>query len=564
MTSITPLRQMASRMRAILALIFAVIGLSCLRAAIAQVPVALNTPQIVSGAVTPGMTSLELPFAMSAVDRLSMDVIVPLDGASISLVDPAGTVVLLPGDPRVIYNPGRLLSKPLPGGVFVLPELPSPTNGIWRIRLTFPPASTRTAAMATILAVSRYQVGIVTDRNLLLVGEDISVGMIVLDNGVPMLGLEPTLSARPVGGTVSAPVLGLDNGIGPDGLANDGIYSIDQILTVAGSYDLLGTVLIPTQGGPVQRSATLRVRADSPSLNNPSIDLANVLSASGCVSAFQVNVGLNVLKPSSYSIFVKLSGSNSRSIDFRKALTLASGQSTTQAVFTAKAIKESIGIDGPYVVKAIDVLDVGGSDFTLAFRRRDAGSFTVPQAGMCSQPIELPGPLSVVPVLKSGFIGSLDVSFPIKVTVAGNYQISFKLIGSAGEDLGLVNASRQLNAGNNIVTTNVATEGFLLADGPYQVVSLLVLGGGNSVRQATVGISPAFSRWAFYPRITGDLNGDGSVDDADNALVSQFRGIRALNPGDRRDINRDGVIDLRDARELQKLACKAPNCTTNP
>ena len=77
---------------------------------------------------------------------------------------------------------------------------------------------------------------------------------------------------------------------------------------------------------------------------------------------------------------------------------------------------------------------------------------------------------------------------------------------------------------------------------------------------AVVGSSEAYSRWQFAPRINGDLNNDGSVDAADNTLISRFRGAAVLNPGDRRDLNRDGVIDLRDARELQRLACTAPNC----
>ncbi len=207
---------------------------------------------------------------------------------------------------------------------------------------------------------------------------------------------------------------------------------------------------------------------------------------------------------------------------------------------------------------------VDGDEAGLAFRRRNAGSFPVSLVSLCSPPIELPGPLTVTPVLKSGMIGSLNLSFPVRVSVSGNYQISFKLIGAGGEDLGLINASRSLNIGTNTITANVATPAFLTSDGPYQGISLLVFGGGNSARLDLLGMTPAFSRWQFYPRVTGDLNGDGAVDAADNSLMTTFRGQRALAPGDRRDLNRDGIIDLRDARELQRLSCTVSTCQVNP
>ena len=39
-----------------------------------------------------------------------------------------------------------------------------------------------------------------------------------------------------------------------------------------------------------------------------------------------------------------------------------------------------------------------------------------------------------------------------------------------------------------------------------------------------------------------------------------YRSSKALSPGDRRDLNKDGVIDIRDVRELQKLGCSAGSC----
>jgi hypothetical protein len=529
-----------------------------------NVPVAVNTPQSISATITPGMTQAELSFPVNGVTRLRLDLIVPVDGAVFSLVDPSGALYFVPGDTRVQFNPGRLLPQPLPGGVFETPEITAPANGTWRIRLTFPPAPQATVALGTILAVSRWQVGIAIDRNVLLVGEDLGVGLLVLDNGTPITGLAPQITVSPAAGSPGTPVNALDNGTGPDGLANDGVYSIDHTFTAAGLFDIQGTVVVPTPNGPVQRTATQRVRVVSPTINNATVTLNTQLGPAGCFSAAQVNVGFNVLAAGNYSALVRLAASNGRVLDVRRALVLNPGPASFSAVFSAKSIKDTFGVDGPYSVQTIDLLSISGNDGTLAFRRRNAGVFNTTLAALCAQPIEISPALTSTPVLRGNLIGSLNLSFPIRVAVAGNYQISFKLIGSGGADLGLINASRSLPAGASNVTVNVATPAFLQSDGPFQAISLLVLGGGNSARLSTLGSTPAYARWQFYPAITGDLNNDGSVDAADNTLLTSFRGQPALRPGDRRDLNNDGVIDLRDARELQRLACSAPNCPVNP
>lgn len=526
-------------------------------------PVALNTPATVTADVTPGSTGVDLVIPLAAVQRARIDVIVPVDGATVSLVDPNGLVVVPPGDSRVAYQPGSLLPRPLPGGVFELPELSAPVNGNWRLRVAYPPASVPTVVIGTVAAVSRYQVGLAIERTLFQVGEDVGIGLVVLDNGQPIAGLSPTITVTRVGGSGST-ATARDNGQGGDGAAGDGVYSIDHTFLQAGTYQIDGVVGIPTASGTVQRSASAQVRVETPYFNPPSVTLQNVLGGGGCVNGLQVSVGLETLRPGAYSMLVRLVGPNGKSIDLRRALSLNHGASSTSVVFTSAAIKQQIAVDGPYVVDTIDILAVDGDEAGLAFRRRNAGSFAVPLASLCSLPIELPGPLTATPVLKNGMIGSLNLSFPVRVTVSGSYQISFKLIGAGGEDLGLINASRSLVAGMNTVTANVSTPAFLTSDGPYQAISLLVLGGGNSARQDLVGTTPAYSRWQFYPRVTGDLNADGAVDAADNALMTTFRGQRALTPGDRRDLNRDGLIDLRDARELQRLACTVATCPVNP
>lgn len=525
------------------------------------VPIPVNQPQIVTGNIIPGMTSLDIPFSVNGADGLSMEVIAPVDGVALSLVGPGGNAVVPVGDPRVHFTAGSTLPNPLPGGVFVVDEVAAPADGNWIIRLTFPAAPQKTVAMATVTARSRYQVGIVIERAKLLVGEDVSVGIIVLDNGTPITGLAPTLS---IGlGTPTTPFAARDDGAGADGLANDGIYSTAYTFGSAGIYPIQGDVVIPTAKGNIVRQATLAVEAIPPSLEVTAIALNKVLGTGGCIAALQVNLTENVLRAGNYVTRVQL-GINGKTLDGRKSQALPVGTAQTTIQFTAADLKQKLAASGTFNVNLIETLEVTPQEFLLAYRRRNAGSFELAATELCSAPIEVEEQLTVTPVLKSGFIDSLNLAFPVTVRTAGSYQISFKVVGPGGEDIRLVNASRALVAGRNIVTANVSSPSFRAVDGPYRAISLLVFGGGSSARLSTLGVTPSYSRWQFYPSITGDLTNDGAVDAADESVLTSFRGQKSLVPGDRRDLNNDGLIDIRDIRELQKRRCAIGACPVNP
>lgn len=525
------------------------------------VPIPVNQPQVVTGDIVPGMTSLDIPFSVSGADGLSMEVIAPVDGVTLSLVGPGGNVVVPVGDPRVHFTAGSTLPNPLPGGVFVVDEVAAPADGNWVIRLTFPAARVKTVAMATVTARSRYQVGVVIERTKLLVGEDVSVGIIVLDNGTPITGLSPTLS---IGlGAPTTPFAARDDGAGADGLANDGVYSVAYTFGGAGTYQIQGDVVIPTAKGNVVRQATLAVEAVPPSLDVVGIAFNKILGNGGCVTALQVNLTENVLRAGNYVTRVQL-GANGKILDGRKSQALSVGTAQTTIQFTAADLKQKLAASGTFNVNLVETLEVTPQEFLLAYRRRNAGSFDLTATELCSAPIEVEEQLTVTPVLKSGFIDSLNLAFPVTVRTAGSYQISFKMVGPGGENIGLVNASRTLPAGRTIVTANMSSPVFRGADGPYRAISLLVLGGGSTARLSTLGTTPAYSRWQFYPSITGDLTNDGAVDAADESVLTGFRGQKSLVPGDRRDLNKDGVIDIRDIRELQKRRCVVGACPVNP
>ncbi len=345
-------------------------------------PVAVNQPATVSGPVVPGATALELPFAVSGADGVRIELIVPVDGATLALVDPAGNVAVAPGDRRVTFRPGARNTPPLPGGVFEVAELPDPADGTWTIRLAFPAAAQKTVALGTIFARSRYAVGVTVERDTLLAGEDVSLGLLVLDNGQPVKGLAPIIAID-----AGAPRPAADDGRGADGKADDGVYSIDHTFTAPGDYTVTGAVRFATPKGTVRRTAAVRVKAVAPLLDNARIALATRQGAGGCLTALQVDFDFNVRKAARYATLIRLTAPNGKSIDIRKSADFGVGTGKATAAYNAADIRRRLGVDGPYSVALVDALELGENAFMLAYRRRDAGTFDASLARLCADAI---------------------------------------------------------------------------------------------------------------------------------------------------------------------------------
>lgn len=526
---------------------------------------ALNIPQIISANVTPGLTKIDLPVLVGGTTSLQFQVIAPVNGVTLTVINPANQIVFAPNDPSVSYLPGsELQPTQAPGAQFITPVVSNPANGTWIVRVQFPAATEKTVILLTTYIESSYQVGFALDAPRHNKGDQISIGLLAVNNGTPISNLSPSISVSAPNGQKQT-LTGLDNGniANLDGLANDGLYSVGYLLDQIGQYQLDGSVTIPTPSGNIVRTATafIDVAQSQAALN--SVETIKQSGTAGCVAGVDVVLHLSILQDRYFVGVVKLKGSNGSVIEESRGAQLAPGNQTITVPFTSKEI-QALNVDGPYSVD-VEVLDYSGEAALLALSQSDAASLTdILLSNLCRSPIEIKPPLVVAPTLKSGFIGSLSFSFGVDVVQAGSYQFSFKLLGSGGKDVGVISFSQYLPSGSNVVQTNVPASKFLNADGPYRAVSLLVIGGQSNAQLADLGNTNIYKRWQFYPNITGDLDNDGDVDLADRALLLTYRGQKALNPGDQRNIKRDGVIDLLDGNAITGLYCKVGKCAVNP
>ncbi len=516
------------------------------------------------GAVEAGSTQVDVIVPVSGLSSLRVQAIVPVNGARISLISPSGAVVLEPTDTGIAFADGQALTPPLPGGVFITPELANPVDGNWVLRATFPASAFKTIVLLTVFAESPYQVGLVLTAPSYRIGQPVPLGLLAVRQGLPLLGLQPVLTVRK-DGLLVATLPAVDNGQPGDfdGLVGDGIYSQGYTFADLGRYEVVGQVSIPLPGGgSVTRTATGFIDIVPVNYTLGSV-LGTVVNGNNCVARLDVSTQATAVLPGVYATAATLKAPSGVSILKRTTTTLAApGALTATVSFTSSEIRARLAQGGVFVVDPLDVVSLTDDTTQLEVRRPAALSFpNLALTQFCTDPIEIGTGATVATGLRQNFIGQLDFKLPISVNTAGSYQVSFKVIDGLGQEVGQFGLTQQLAAGGNTISATVLAGRLQKSDGPFSVESVLVVRGTASAQASRVPVAgSAFSRWQFFPTVTADLNGDESVNAADQSLLNTFRNATSLLPGDRRDINRDGKIDVRDAREVVLRACSAPNC----
>jgi hypothetical protein len=530
---------------------------------------AVGLPVTQAASIVSGQTSVSFKLPVSAYGSMRLQITAPVPGVLLTLLDPTGTVRFAPGDASVDFLDGTLLSPPLPGGQFLTPEINAPADGDWTVRLDFPAAPGPTVALLTTYAQSALQVGVVQSAQVYRVGQPVPLGLLVVNNKQPVTGLTPTLTVSK-GGQNPVVLAARDSGQAADydGKAGDGIYSQGTSFSEPGQYQILGEVAVPLPGGGLARRSA-QGTVDIVPANYVLGSVAGVINrgANSCVASLDVNTSGTAGLAGTYATAATLMSPSGRTVVKRSSATLAAaGPVNTSMRFSATEIRTQLAEGGVFTVQPLDVLSFIAGQPWLELRKSSALSFpSIALNQLCQDPIEIGTGATVGSPLRGRFIGQLDFTLPIRVTTAGSYQISFKIRDSKGLEVGQFGFNQSFVAGSNNVTATVMADRLQSSDGPFSFDSVLVVAGNrNSDQASSVPVAASdFSRWQFFPTITGDLNGDGAVGSADRDIVLQSRGQVPRVPGDRRDLNGDGKIDLLDAREIVNRQCAAGTCPKN-
>lgn len=519
------------------------------------------------GTIDIGSTQVDVTIPVSALGSLRVQAIVPVPGAQVSLIAPGGNVVVPPNAPGLSFLDGQGLTPPLPGGVFITPEVASPADGNWTLRASFPASPHKTIALVTVFADSPYQVGLVLTGPSARVGQPVPLALLVVKQGQPVTGLAPQITVRKNGAVVTT-LPGADSGQAADfdGKANDGLYSAGTTFADTGRYEVVGDVTIPLPGGgSVTRTATafLDVLPVNYVLGTVT---GTVVNGNACVARLDVSTTATAQLPGIYATAATLKAPGGGSLVKRTSSTLAApGPLAATVSFTAREIRNAFTAAGVLSVDPLDVVSFAGDTPQLELRRGAALSFpAIALSQFCTEPIEVGIGATVASTLRQNFIGQLDFKLPLRVNTAGSYQVSFKVIDAQGQEVGQFGLTQSLAAGANTINATVLADRLQKSDGPFTVDSVLVVGAGTTAQASRVPVAGSgFSRWQFFPTITGDLNGDGSVNLDDANLLRSMIGQAPQVPGDRRNLVVDAVISINDVRALTQRFCTAPNCPRN-
>mgnify|MGYP001216870033 CR=1 FL=1 len=522
--------------------------------------VPVGSPAFYEADVLPGQTSVEIAVPVSEATRLQLQVLAPVPSPQFTLLNPAGAPVALN---QATLLSGSAQQPALPGAALYTPWLDLPSNGIWRLRVNFAPATQRTVVGVTAFLDSPIRAAVLLGGTQFRQGDAIAASLFLLNGDNPVTGAAVSLTARsPSGQTIDLAANDAARSGSGDARANDGLYTGALVFEEVGTYLFQGRAQFNApNGSPVLRETRAVALVSPPKLSLTGIGAGVRTGPRNCVAAHTVSLSTALLTAGQVVAKATLRAANGRRITRTQSLSATPGTLPLTLDFPANDIRNELAADGPYTVELVQIVVNSADGTTLEASASDAAvTAAVTLSALCQEAVRIGSDATVTPVVTNGYISALNISFPVGVTVAGNYRVSFRVTGGERQQVAAFSLAPNLTVGTTPISVNVPATSLQAADGPFQVESVLVLGPAGSASVSVIDGSGPLLRWQFTPTIRGDLNGDGSVDAADRDLLASFRNVRSISPGDRRDLDRNGLIDLRDVQLLQRLYCAAGSC----
>lgn len=322
--------------------------------------------------------------------------------------------------------------------------------------MLFPPAAEPTVAMLTALSSGSIGVGLAIPGREFVVGSATPIGVLVLDEGPPVLGLSPTLTVTEPDGTETLLEL-KDDGNLPvsfDTLANDGLYNAPFLFNQAGRHSVAGTIIVPDGATTVSRSVQGYINVVEPSVDVQFLTGSIVHGPGGCVEELVASGSLRVTAPVSVALTAKLKSATDTVNTLTRTGTVEPVTVNTPTPFAvsfgADAIRSTLAGQGPYTIPMVVFESISETGARIETIKTDIADFSgVFKENLCQYPIVIGSHLAFNLNLVGGFIDSIDFSFPVTVQNAGSYAISFKVTGAGGQDVQQFAFNRFLSVGAN-------------------------------------------------------------------------------------------------------------------
>ena len=393
------------------------------------------------------------------------------------------------------------------------------------------------------------------------IGESLILDATLTDAGSPLLGATVMADIKMPSGAMERITLH-DDGLGPDQIADDGIYSgASSPTVVAGIHNISVTATGASPGFSRQAFVLASVAAGASALTGNFLDTGVDSNGNGLFELLAIDVELDVDKQAAYIVVAELrspSGALISSETVRANLT--PGIQNLRLAFEGETIFSN-GEDGPYTLSSVrlgeetaagDVLkldELTNPYVTAAYRFNDFEHSSIQFLGTGSEnPVDTNG---------NGLYDELDVFLDVDVRFSGSYQWTARLLDRNDVEIEFVSGAGTLNSGGGSIALRfdgrkIGANG---VNGPYRVTDLLILGAGQSSSVTSAYETRAYLAnefEGFVGVLEGDFNADGCIDRSDLSIL-----LNAIRSGQgtvtEHDLNDDNAVNISDARKLVTL-----------
>jgi len=412
----------------------------------------------------------------------------PSGSLGFTLVSPTGAIInptYATSNPSIVgYEDSELF-----GSKIALYALINPAVGFWQIQVT----GNQVIEPQIAFAVS----GLILQPAIKLKA---SLDSPFVSSGTPLLFVaEPTDSNGPIRGalarvTVESPdgtlttVNLLDDGVTPDAVADDGLYTGSLIATsqagnyraavaVEGTVPPLFTREVFMLGSVSAATATVNNFSESP--QDTDFD--------GLYNQLVIVFDVLVTVPGNFFLLAILTDSAGNEQNVGMTVSVV-GTSTVSVPFDGETIYNN-GVDGPFTLSALRLAEE--SDFSVAVVVNLEDAYTTAPYNFTQfdrSALQVKGGTTIpLDLNNNGLFDRLDVSLDVETVFSGFYEWSATLRDSLGTEIDFDSGSAIFSVGSNSLV--LMFDGTLISDnrvdGPYFVSDLLLFGAGESLVQST-------------------------------------------------------------------------------
>ncbi|MEM7307277.1 MAG: choice-of-anchor X domain-containing protein [Planctomycetota bacterium] len=415
------------------------------------------------------------------------------------------------GDPALFYGEGEIL-----GGFSESFDFNATEVGLWTVTVfgeSVVEPSGLVGYVATVLLED-------TDLELFggFVEENVNLGdpLVVLgtltDAGAPLLGATvEALVVLPDDTTTTVAML--DDGLGDDAAAGDGIYSGSLgVTTVSGTYRV---AVSATDGATYERESLVLATASASvsTIPGPFSDIGEDTNLDGLFESLVVDVGLNISLAGTYRLAGELRDSLGNVLQATAEETLGAGPQTVSLRFDGATLFDN-GVDGPYELvrvvlfeeEAIDILPVATATSAYTTSLYLANEFQ-------HDPIIVPGTGMDfgVDTDVDNLFDTLHIDVDVLIEVPDTYEWTASLSTLDGIDIGFATGSAALVQGANTLgfDFNGSSIGSAGIDGPFLLRGLLIFGSSESLVQSEAYTTGSYFAWEFegFPNTAPTFDG---------------------------------------------------------